>query len=268
MPVRLIALDIDGTLYDDRKEILPRTLAALRRAQAQGITLLLASGRPAAGMARAAAALAEGQERLLLISYNGGRISDAATGAVLRESPIPLDLARRLLRHAGDFPVATMVDDGRTVYASDRAGYRVEQEAVYNGLGLEIVPDLADRLAFAPMKVLMSAPPEVIAAVRGPIAAPFAGEIACFPSAPFYLDACRAGVSKGSALREVCTLLGVSPAEAMAFGDSPNDMSMLSLAGHGVAMGNASAEVKAVAREVTLSNNEDGIAQVLERCCN
>ena len=72
-------------------------------------------------------------------------------------------------------------------------------------------------------------------------------------------------IGNGESLRRVCERLGIAPAEVMAFGDAQNDMSMLDFAGYGVAMGNACAELKAMADEVTLSNNEDGIAVSLAK---
>ncbi|WP_302489555.1 HAD hydrolase family protein [uncultured Mitsuokella sp.] len=73
------------------------------------------------------------------------------------------------------------------------------------------------------------------------------------------------GVSKSASLARVCERLGIERSEVMAFGDAQNDMSMLDFAGHGVAMGNACDELKDMADEITLSNNEDGIAASLSR---
>jgi Cof subfamily protein (haloacid dehalogenase superfamily) len=95
--------------------------------------------------------------------------------------------------------------------------------------------------------------------------APFQGELSSMFTAPFYYEFTPLGVDKTRALRETFATLGIDATEVIAFGDAQNDRSMLEWAGTGVAMGNAVDEVKAIADEVTLSNNEDGIAVALER---
>jgi hydroxymethylpyrimidine pyrophosphatase-like HAD family hydrolase len=84
-------------------------------------------------------------------------------------------------------------------------------------------------------------------------------------SAPWFYEGTIKGVSKLSALEHACDKLGIDRREVMAFGDAQNDMSMLAFAGYGVAMGNACDELKAMADEITATNNEDGIAVTLAR---
>lgn len=84
-------------------------------------------------------------------------------------------------------------------------------------------------------------------------------------SAPWFYEGTAKGVSKSASLGAACERLGIRPQEVMAFGDAQNDMSMLEFAGYGVAMGNACSELKAIADEITLSNNEDGIAAAISR---
>lgn len=266
MPYRLIALDIDGTLYDSGKEIRPATLAALAEARARGAIVALASGRPQPGLARPAATLAGPGRPLLLVCYNGARIVEAETGAVLHETPVPREAARRLLKHAERFPVVPLVDDGRCLYVTDPAAFRVAREAQNCGLEIRIVANVAEALDFAPSKVLFAAPGEVLSTVAAELAAPFLGEFSFVQSSSFYLEATVKGVGKGSALRALCARLGIAPAEVIAFGDAQNDISMIEFAGHGVAMGNACDELKAVADEITTTNDEDGIAETLRHC--
>ena len=84
-------------------------------------------------------------------------------------------------------------------------------------------------------------------------------------TAAFYLEVIPKVINKGQGIRDICKVLGISPAEVISFGDAANDIPMLEEAGVGVAMGNASEAVKQAANMVTLSNNEDGIAAALEK---
>lgn len=270
MPFRLIALDIDGTLYDSRKEIRPATLAALAAARGKGAAIALVSGRPQPGLTRPAEAIAPALAGpglpLMLLCYNGARIVEAQSGAVIHEAPVPREIARRLLRHAEGFPVVPLVDDGRFLSVTDPAAFRVAREAENCRLTLRVVANVADALDFDPPKVLFAIAPEAMAGLVEPIAAPFRDELDFVQSSPFYLEANARGVGKGSALASLCARLGIAPAEVLAFGDAQNDISMLEFAGRGVAMGNACPELKAVADEITTTNDEDGIAETLRRC--
>ena len=128
----------------------------------------------------------------------------------------------------------------------------------------EEVANLADFLSFAPCKILMSADPAGIRAVQARIAKALPAGLRVVQTAPFYLEVIPAAVNKGVGLRAACDVLGLTPAQAIAFGDSENDIEMLRAAGLGVAMGNADEAVKAAADRVTLSNNENGIAATLK----
>jgi Cof subfamily protein (haloacid dehalogenase superfamily) len=263
MRYRLIALDTDGTLNNDRKIVTPRTSEALIAVQKCGVTVVLASGRPASGLRRESLALELNRHHGLLLSYNGGRIIDATTGTAIYEKPLPLAVAKRLLKHLEAFPVTPIVDDGRSILATDPHAFHLAFESKLVELPLRLVDNVADALDSRPIKIAIAAPVEILAPIRAAIEAPFAGELSFTSSAPFYLEANAKGVSKASSLRIICDTIGIGPEAVMAFGDAHNDLSMIAFAGLGVAMGNACAELKDIADEVTLSNNEDGIAHTL-----
>ena len=264
MDCRLIAMDLDGTLNNDMKQIDPPTLAALMRAQRRGIRLLLASARPLPGLYRERDALRLSEYGGLLMAYNGGMIVDSATGAVLSATAMDISDARRVLRLLEALPVTPILDDGRRFYVTDRGGYKVDYECRNNGMDCVEVPNLAAFLDFAPCKLLMSTDPAGIKAVQGRIAAALPPGLTVVQTAPFYLEVIPASVNKGVGLRAACAALGLTLEQAVAFGDSENDIEMLRVAGMGFAMGNADDAVKAAADRVTLSNNENGIAAALE----
>lgn len=264
MNCKLIAMDLDGTLNSDEKKITPKTLAALVRAQEQGIRLALASARPSPGLYKERDILGLRQYGGILMSYNGGRIVDAASSEVLFETAMDLAQTRRVLRFLETLPVTPILDDGKQFYVTDRDGYKVDYECWNNGMVCSEVEDLADFLDFAPIKILMSVQPEALAGVQAQIAAFLPEELTVVQTAPFYLEVIPRRINKGQGILDVCGALGILPEEVIAFGDAENDIPMLRAAGLGVAMGNAQQAVKDAADYVTLSNNDDGIAAALE----
>lgn len=268
MRYKMIALDLDGTLNNDQKVITPKTREALLTVQKQGVVVVLASGRPTPGLQRESDALKLEKYHGLLLSYNGGRIVDAATKKVLFEESLPKEVAVRLLKHLEGFPVTPIVDNSRDYYTTDRNGFMIESESRLNNMGIQIVNNIADDLHFSPVKILVAAPNEILEPITKHIIKPFQYELSFIQSSPIFLEATMKGINKGAGLEYICNYLQIKPEEVMAFGDAQNDIAMLEFAGLGVAMGNALDCVKEIADEVTLSNNEDGIAFTLNKYFN
>lgn len=263
MDYKLIAMDLDGTLNNDDKQITEITRAALMEAQKRGIRLALASARPSPGLYRERDALRLQDHEGILMSYNGGRIVDAGSGKVLFETSMPLEAARDVLRRLETLPVTPILDDGVQFYVTDRNAYMVEYECWNNRMVCSEVENLADFISFAPVKILMSVQPEILPEVQAKIAAFLPEELTVVQTAAFYLEVIPRVINKGQGIKDICRTLGISPAQVIAFGDAANDIPMLQAAGVGVAMGNAADAVKAAADRVTLTNNEDGIAAAL-----
>ena len=264
MKISLIAMDLDGTLKSDTKEITPRTCAALMEAQKRGIRLVLASARPSPGLRRECDTLNMQNFGGILMSYNGGRIVEAAKGQVLYETAMEKETAVSLLQFLKTLPVTPILDDGKQFYVTDAAGYKVDYECKNNDMVCTEVEDLT-KLDFAPVKILMSVREAQLKETQARIAAVLPPELHVLQTAPFYLEIIPSGINKGRGLETVCRLLNIPLEETVAFGDQQNDITMIQKAGMGVAMGNAAPEVKAVADQVPLSNNDDGIAYILEQ---
>lgn len=261
---RLIALDLDGTLTDRNKEIPERTLKDLIRLQEMGVRLVLASGRPAPGLIRESRALRMDEFGGYLMSYNGARVSDARDLKVLTEKRLRREKAVKLIRYARRFPLCIIYDDGKSLISSDVNGYKVNVEARVTHLPIKVTDDPEKTLTFDPFKILMSAQPEKMREIEPFIENEFR-DLEIVRSSPFFLEGLTKGVSKGNALMDLTRLLGIDMKNVMAFGDEYNDVTMIENAGLGIAMGNGCDRIKEAADEVTLSNNEDGIAVILEK---
>ena len=264
MHYRLIAMDLDGTLYNSKKEIDPRTIDALSRAQAAGVWLALISARPLPGLYHARDALRMKETGGLLVACNGGRIADAASGRVLHAEGMTLSEARQVLRALESMPCTPILDDGRQFYVTSRAGYKVDYECRNNRMTCSEVPNLADFISFAPAKLLLSMQPESLPEIQARIASMLPETLTVVQTADFYLEIIPHSVNKGKALTDACRLLGVEPSQSAAFGDAENDIPMICAAGLGVAMGNADPRVRAAARMIAPGNDEAGIAVVVE----
>ena len=265
MEYQLIAMDLDGTLNNDQKIITEKTKTALMAAQERGIRLALASARPSPGLFKERDILRLQDYQGILMSYNGGRIVDAATGKVLFETSMDLDQTKQVLRRLEELPVTPILDDGVQFNVADKNGYKVDYECKNNQMTCTEVGNLADFLTFAPIKILMSVQPEELPQVQQQIAAFLPEDLTVVQTAAFYLEVIPKIINKGQGIRDICTVLGIAPAQVISFGDAANDIPMLREAGMGVAMGNAADAVKAAADMVTLSNNDDGIAAALEK---
>ena len=265
MNYKLIAIDLDGTLYNDNIMITPKTIDALMKAQDMGIRIAISSGRPLPGLFHARDTLKLQEHHGMLVSYNGGKVVDTTTHEVLYENTIPVDLCIEILEHIKKYPVHPMIDDGEVMYVEDKSAYRVHEEHTNNSMDCVEVPSLIDFLDYPLVKILTSIDPVKLPEVIKVIGEPFKGKVDFIQTAPFYIEAVPVGISKASGLSKVCEKLDIAPDQIIAFGDAANDLEMVKFAGHGVAMGNACPELKECADEITLTNNEDGIAHTLNQ---
>ena len=263
MKYRLIAFDIDDTLLNRKKEISPATRAALMQAQANGALLLAASGRLPYGV--------RPYVELLEIAANGGYYMSFNGGAVMnsRGELISADyLDSRYIRPVYDIlktaDVTVMVHRGDTIFADNRVNAYTHVESDVIGLELNTVDDLPSFIDWDIHKFLIAGEPDELKKLEQRLISIFGNEVDIYLSAPWFLEIMPKGVNKGSGLLAVCRDAGISPDEAIAFGDSYNDIFMLQAAGTGVAMGNAEEAVKAAAHMVTADCDHDGIAQALK----
>jgi Cof subfamily protein (haloacid dehalogenase superfamily) len=261
MAIRLIAIDLDDTLLDNRQQVSPRTLAVLKQAMRQGVAVTIATGR----MFQSALPFAtEIGIALPLITYNGALIRQGDSGETIFHRPIEPELAQDLadLFRQRNWYLQKYVDDQLYVTNLDENARFYADYAKVEAIPLG---DAFYRMAAAPTKMLSMGEPEELAAISAELTARYDGRLYLASSKKRYLEMVDARVNKGQALDFLAGRLGILQSEVMAIGDSMNDLDMIEYAGVGVAMGNANPTVRAAADFVTLGNAADGVAVAVEK---
>ena len=262
-PFRAIALDLDGTLTNHDKVVTPRTRQALLKAQELGTVIILASGRPTYGIVPVAECLELEKRGGYILSYNGGNIVNAKTGEKLFSQFLPDAVIPILYKYAKEKNHALLGYAGNEIITEMPDDQYVKEESRINKMNIRKVDNLLDALEPHPTKLLMTGAPTDMIKAEEELVEILGEKMDIFRSAPFFLELVPKGIDKAQSLLRLLSKINLTPADLMAFGDGYNDLSMLKLAGVGVAMANAAPEVRADADYVTLSNEEDGVAEAL-----
>lgn len=258
--IRLIATDLDGTLLRSDSTLSDRTKAVLRRARTAGLRIVAATARPA----RVIDDLFGEHDLIdLAICGNGAVRYHVPTQELTIDHPLPPELAQRVIAEISRVlpGSAYAVETGRRVLFEPAYTYRPSLD--HDRFPVDTVDDLlTEGLVKLMVETPGADPDEAWAKLR-----PTLGDtVECTWSAEHApLEIAAFGVSKASALTALCTDWAITPDEVMAFGDAPNDLPMLSWAGTAYAVANAHGPVLASTRLHTASNDEDGVAVVLEQ---
>jgi hypothetical protein len=255
-PPRLILVDLDGTLVGADHTVSARNAAALERATAAGARVVIATGRPVRLLEPVKASLG----RSIALCYNGAIVLDIATGAVLEAHLLDGATFRRAVQsvRAKGFEFLVAVEGMPEVGIRGELGFREGYEMPRGSLA-----EITDA---GIVKGLIRVPGEAFGAVWDAFSTGFPGELEVTRSGiEGLIEISRAGVSKGGVIDGLARGWGIDPADAIAFGDMPNDLEMFRWAGRSVAMDNAEPEVKLAATEVGAHHDADAVAQILER---
>jgi Cof subfamily protein (haloacid dehalogenase superfamily) len=272
--IRLVAIDVDGTLLDSRGAVPEANLAALHAAAGRGVHVVVATGRSYPFALMAVAPLAD---PLTLVVYNGA-VARVRGGATIATKPLAATTARRLLEHTRPWRDAALVQfdrtgPGQTVF--DRLSWdHPNRRGYYAKIREHVaqVPDLEDALEGGDLvQVAFNGPYDTMctlleALASSPDARTVSVSATHYPARDFSLiDVNAEGATKGGMLAAVAAHFGVARHEVLAVGDNHNDVDMLQWAGTGVVMGNAEAEVLGLGLPVTGTHDEAGLAQAIRR---
>lgn len=252
---RLVAIDLDGTLLTSSQEVTPRAERAIRGLCAQGVKVVLCTGRPP----RFTKHVAEGLDVSdLVIMHHGAIVYDFIADAMHFHTELTAETALGAIRAMREQHDGVMVGLETTYgWFMDPALFEIRQpeppptdvgevEAFVQGYVTKLLFRHRDMDAEAFSRALDDF------------------DVHCTWSSPELLEVIAKNVNKREALKQVVAVRGLSAGDVAVFGDQNNDLEMLAWAGLGVAMGNASEEAKAAANRITDTNDEDGVAKVLE----
>ena len=264
MKYKLLALDIDDTMLNRKKELTPATKAALMQAQDKGVKLVVASGRLPYGVRPFAKALDVFRYGGYYMGFNGGAIlncRDELISSTFLESKY-IKPVYDILRPTN---VTAMVHKGDIIYADSKVNPYTHIESDVIGLPLNVVDDLPGFIDWPIHKYLIAGDPDELSELKQRLISALGNEVDIYLSAPWFLEVMPKCVNKGEGLKAICADAGIDISEAVAFGDSYNDIFMLKAAGVGVAMGNADDEIKAAADMVTDDCDHDGVVSALKK---
>ena len=260
MQIKLIASDMDDTLLNKDCKISERNAAAIRKAVEAGIVVMIATGRMY--VSACPYALDLGLD-VPLVTYNGALVKESKSGRVLHEHKMKIETAQEILDYckAKGYYVQVYVGD-KILIKEENEFFRMYTRI--SGIPTTPMGDALYTATEAPYKLLAMTESGEFAAAWDDFAKRFAGKVDVTSSKDNFLELMEPGVNKWEAVKAVAASYNIKPEEIMCIGDSNNDISMIKNAGIGVAMGNAKDSVKQYAKIVTASNNDDGVALVIE----
>lgn len=264
--IKLVAIDLDGTLLNGKHGISDENKEAIKQAKEQGVKVVLCTGRPLLGMIAYLEELNLREAGDYGITYNGGLVQRTDTGEVLSKTTLTKAETEEIFKLSKQINLPCNFIDLEKIYEPP---YPKGRESLY--------PTVMSALPYVP--IAMEEVPENIAinktvfcyaqmdldeAIKN-IPVHFYKKYTIMKSRPILLELMPKGVDKGSGIAVLADLLGFKASEVMALGDEANDAAMIEYAGVGVAMGNATDDIKSMAQYITKTNEEHGVAHAFQK---
>ncbi len=268
MEYKIIVLDLDGTLTNRDKVITPRTKEALMKAQEMGKIVVLASGRPTPGVMPLAKELELSRYGGYILSFNGGMIVSCSTGEVVFSSQLPAQVNSRVIDLAAEHRVDIMTYEGDHIIASNASYQYIALESRVCHMDVKEISQIEamkNYVTFPVPKFILTDDGDYLVTVEPKVKAALGKNYSVYRSDPYYLEVLPKGIDKAKSLERFLEVTGYRREEMIACGDGYNDLSMIRFAGLGVAMENGVLPVRQAADYITQSNNDDGVALVVEK---
>jgi len=261
--IKLIVTDVDGTLLDSKHIMTERTEKALKAAMAQGIKVVLATGKTRRSVDDVI-------KRLDLKTpgvYVQGLVISHPDGSEQHLGTLDADLMRRVLTFIEDRGYQAMAYSGKRILVRSNTAEATILTEEYDEPRPEAVGPLVNIVDDVPVNKLIFCGREAkhITALRWQLTHLIDGDARITQALPDAIELLPFGASKATALKLLLKEIGIEPEEMLAIGDGENDIEMIQLAGMGIAMGNANPKLKAVADATVSSNDEDGLAEAIEK---
>ena len=264
--IKLIALDLDGTLLNPDKKISEANKLAIHRAREAGVKIVLCTVRTLMGIKAYVDELDLLQAEDYSITYNGGLVQKNKTSEIISQKVLNYGQIVELYDLSKELNIPMNMLDLEFVYEPE---YPQGRESLYKSLQSSSLPfvekkieDFQEQDAFN--KVVFCIAPAVLDEAIAKIPADFYSKYSMMKSRPLLFEVMHPEVDKGNGIAALCDHLGITADEVMACGDEENDLAMLDFAGVSVAMGNAPDKIKERASFITKTNGEDGVAHAIE----
>lgn len=264
MAYEMLVLDIDGTLTNSEKKISEVTKRAIFETQERGHKVILASGRPTPGIMPIAKELRMTEYSGFILSFNGAKVINCQTGDIIFQNVIPGELIKDIYESSVSENTGLVTYDDTSIITSSPIDKYMEIESKINNMPIKTVDSFTDYVTFPVNKCLMTGEPDKLCEVEKRMRDKFGDRLSIYRSEPFFLEIMPLNVDKAASLKKLLEALSMSNEQMISFGDGYNDITMIQYAGMGVAMGNAQLEVRKAADYITLTNDEDGVAHVLQ----
>ncbi|MCD8104726.1 MAG: Cof-type HAD-IIB family hydrolase [Lachnospiraceae bacterium] len=264
---KIFFTDLDGTLLNDRKEITPGNQKAVDQALREGHRVVVTTGRPLVSALIMAGRLGLMRKDCYVIAFNGGEIYDCFRQASVYRRTVPMDLVKPLFEEAHRLGIYIQTFS-RTEVISEEERPELHDYAARTLQCFRIVPSAADALEEEPCKLLAieNERRNVIEGFQAKLLREYKGILDCYFSNDAYLEIVPDGVTKGGAVRWLCSHLGIPIENSVAAGDAPNDIDMIEAAHIGAVMCNAFPGVASHGDYITAAdNNHDGAAEIIHK---
>ena len=265
---KLVAIDLDGTLVTDDKELTPRTIKVIKEASRKNVKIMISSGRSFYRLEKFIDKLDLRKENQCTICFNGGMIVENASKEILYSKNLEANEVKELIQLGKilELPIMIYEKDAHCVEKIPDVVQRNMKNL--KGMNLKIVDfneiNFSEKQNYI-YKVCFIDKPEKIIEKRKEIPKEILEKYEITSSVPEYLEIVKKGIKKSEAIKFVMQKYHIKQEEVMAIGDGENDVEMLKFAGLGIAMENARDEVKKIANDITTSNNNDGVSNAIEK---
>lgn len=264
--IHVLALDLDGTLTNSQKQVTERTRKALYAAIDAGVHVVLASGRPLVGIRQLAEDLELYERGGFILAYNGAQILDLTTGEELVSRVIPKQYYQEIYDAAREVAGVSIVGyQNGQIYSETPEDEYVQKESFCCGVPIQKTENLLEELREPVHKFLIPGEPVKLSRAADYLRREFNDILNIQYSEPYFLEIMPLGIQKAASLQAILDYLHTDRTHLMACGDGMNDVEMLKFAGVSVAMGNACERAKEAALYITDTNDQDGVAQAVER---
>ena len=264
MQYKMVILDLDDTLLLSNGKISEANKKALKLAQEKGVKVVLASGRPTFAMKNIAKELELEKYNGYMLSYNGSIVTDCNTGNILYETSLTKEEVENLYKLSLEHECYIHTYDGDTIITSHDNPYTYIESEI-TGMPINVYEDFVSALPKRCVKAIMVQAPKHLQEVQEMLKSKMNDKMTMAISKPYFLEFMNKEVDKGKSLLRLCQQIDINIENTIAIGDSYNDLSLIKMAGFGVAMGNAVEEIKEIADYITENNENDGVAKAIEK---